>query len=135
MTLKLNYVSILVSDMARALAFYRALGLPIPADADPSGGHIEIEVDGLRIAWETEALMRELNPGWTPPTATGRIGVGMQATSPAAVDEAADRLRAAGYAVPEPFDAPWGQRYLTVTDPDGTGVDVFAWLPGAGAGH
>lgn len=27
-----------------------------------------------------------------------------------------------------PFDAPWGQRYATVLDPDGNGVDLFAPL-------
>lgn len=132
MTLTLNYVSILVSDMARSLAFYRTLGLPIPEDVDTAQGHVEIEVGGLRIAWETEALMRGLNPGWIRPDAGGRIGVGVQATSPAGVDDAMTRLRAAGYDAPEPFDAPWGQRYATVTDPDGTGVDVFAWRADAG---
>lgn len=126
MTVKLNYVGIVVSDMARALAFYRLLGLPIPQDIQIEG-HVEIEDGGLRIAWETEALMRELNPGWTAPVGPGRIGIGVQAPSPAGVDEAAARLRAAGYPAPEPFDAPWGQRYLSVTDPDGTPVDVFAW--------
>lgn len=131
MTLTLNYVSILVSDMARSLAFYRTMGLPIPEDIQIDE-HVEIEVGGLRIAWETEALMRELNPDWTRPDAGGRIGVGVQATSPAGVDEAMTRLRAAGYDAPEPFDAPWGQRYATVTDPDGTHVDVFAWRAGEG---
>ena len=131
MTIKLNYVSVLVSDMARSLAFYRTLGLPIPADADTTAGHVEIEVDGLRIAWESEALMRELNPGWTRPHGTGRIGVAVQADSPAGVDDALARLRAAGHDAPDAFDAPWGQRYATVTDPDGTAVDVFAWQEGA----
>lgn len=27
-----------------------------------------------------------------------------------------------------PFDAPWGQRYATVLDPDGNHVDLFAPL-------
>jgi uncharacterized glyoxalase superfamily protein PhnB len=25
-----------------------------------------------------------------------------------------------------PFDAPWGQRYASVNDPDGNGVDLYA---------
>ncbi|PNY81301.1 VOC family protein [Deinococcus koreensis] len=133
MTLTLNYVSILVSDMARSLAFYRALGLPIPPAADASQGHVEISVGGLRIAWETEALMQELHAGWTRPAGAGRIGVALQSDSARGVDEAAARLRAAGHSVPEPYDAPWGQRYLTVTDPDGAAVDVFAWQSGHGA--
>ena len=32
-----------------------------------------------------------------------------------------------------PFDAFWGMRYATVHDPDGTGVDLFAPLPGGAA--
>jgi uncharacterized glyoxalase superfamily protein PhnB len=32
----------------------------------------------------------------------------------------------------EPWDAFWGQRYATVRDPDGNGVDLFARLPAAG---
>lgn len=34
MTLKLNYVSFIVSDMQKAVDFYRTLGLPIPEDVD-----------------------------------------------------------------------------------------------------
>jgi len=29
----------------------------------------------------------------------------------------------------EPWDAFWGQRYATLRDPDGNGVDLFAALP------
>jgi uncharacterized glyoxalase superfamily protein PhnB len=29
----------------------------------------------------------------------------------------------------EPWDAFWGQRYATLRDPDGNGVDLFAQLP------
>jgi uncharacterized glyoxalase superfamily protein PhnB len=29
----------------------------------------------------------------------------------------------------DPWDAPWGQRYAVVLDPDGTSVDLFAPLP------
>lgn len=34
MTRKLNYVNFSVSDMQKAVDFYRTLGLPIPADVD-----------------------------------------------------------------------------------------------------
>ena len=29
----------------------------------------------------------------------------------------------------EPWDAVWGQRYATLRDPDGNGVDLFAERP------
>ena len=128
--MRLNYVSFVVSEMSAALAFYRTLGLPVPVDVDTTQGHVEIEVSGLRIAWETEALLRQLNPDWRPPAGSGRVGVAVQAGDPAGVDDAVRRVRAAGYRlITEPFDAPWGQRYASVCDPDGTPVDVFAWLP------
>jgi uncharacterized glyoxalase superfamily protein PhnB len=39
-------------------------------------------------------------------------------------------LMSAGYeSQHEPWDAFWGQRYATVRDPDGNGVDLFAPLP------
>jgi uncharacterized glyoxalase superfamily protein PhnB len=28
----------------------------------------------------------------------------------------------------EPFDAPWGQRYASVLDPDGNRIDLYASL-------
>ena len=135
MSLILNYVSFVVSDMERSLEFYRTLGLPIPdgahlnAEGAPED-HVEISQNGLRIAWETEAMIRSLGSGWTPPPAgQSRLGVAFEASSPAEVDAACLRLRLRGYTVgAEPFDASWGQRYATVSDPDGNKVDVFAWL-------
>ena len=46
-----------------------------------------------------------------------------------ALDEVAGRLADGGATVHlAPFDAPWGQRYATVLDPDGNHVDLFAPL-------
>lgn len=132
MTVKLNYLSFIVSDMKKALDFYRTLGLPVPADADASADHVEIEVNGLRIAWDDQKMIESLPGGWrserTASTGHGRLVAGVEAASPAEVDAAVERLRAAGYRIrAEPYDALWGQRYATVLDPDGTPIDVFAW--------
>ncbi|ANE44347.1 VOC family protein [Deinococcus puniceus] len=135
MPLILNYLSFVVADMERSLDFYRTLGLPIPAGAHLNAEgeperHVEIDQNGLRIAWETEALVRQVYPGWTaPPKGQARIGTALEASTPAEVDAACQRLQAQGYEVKAaPYDAFWGQRYATVTDPDGSSVDVFAWL-------
>lgn len=137
MTLTLDYLSFTVRDMAVALAFYRSLGLPIPegahlnAAAEPED-HVEVVVSGLRVAWETEALIRRLNPNWTAPVGQ-RVGIAFKADSPDGVDETCRRLTAAGFAVrDQPYDAFWGQRYATLLDPDGNSVDVFAWSSGTG---
>jgi uncharacterized glyoxalase superfamily protein PhnB len=65
-----------------------------------------------------------------PPRPGTVSGFAMLVESPAAVDETVSRVRAAGHAVvKDPYDAPWGQRYATVADPDGYRVDVFCPLP------
>ena len=137
MPLTLNYLGFVTADLPRTLAFYRALGLPIPdgAHLNTAGkleDHVEVAQGGLRIAWETEALARQLDPDWTPPSGQ-RMGIAFQAGSSAEVDETCERLSALGFAVTTaPYDAFWGQRYATLRDPDGNGINVFAWLQQAG---
>lgn len=50
------------------------------------------------------------------------------------VDALYARLTADGSGVKAPHDAPWGQRYAVVRDPDGNHVDLYAVLPGAAVG-
>lgn len=134
--LTLNYLSFVVAEMPRSLDFYRTLGLPIAEGAHLSEtgeaqDHVEISVNGLRIAWETEKLVGEVYQGWTaPPAGQTRLSAAFEASSAGEVEAACQRLQAAGHIIKAaPYDAFWGQRYATVTDPDGNNVDVFAWLP------
>ncbi len=125
---KLDVVGVVVADMARALAFYRLLGLDVPADADAEP-HVEVHLPGgVRLAFDTEATIASFHPAWKPGTG-GRVGLAFAVPDAAAVDAAYAELTAAGYhGELEPFDAFWGMRYATVHDPDGTGVDLFAPL-------
>ena len=125
---KLQLVEIVVADMARSLAFYRFLGLEIPAEADAEP-HVDVALPGgLRLAFDTEATIASFHPDWKPGTG-GRVGLAFGLPDPAAVDAAYAELTAAGYhGELKPFDAFWGMRYATVHDPDGTGVDLFAGL-------
>ena len=78
---------------------------------------------------DSEATVASFDPAFTPPTGDGRIGLAFLCDSPAEVDAAHARLTGAGYRSHlDPFDAFWGQRYATVLDPDGIGVDLFAPL-------
>lgn len=124
-------VGIVVADMARALAFYRLLGLDIPADADAEP-HVEVALPGgLRLAFDTEETIASFHPSWKAGSGGGRVGLAFSVPDAAAVDAAYAQLIGAGYhGELEPFDAFWGMRYATVHDPDGTGVDLFAPLPG-----
>ena len=67
MQARLDLIGIVVDDMARALAFYRKLGLQIPAEAD-SEPHVEVTLNGgMRLGWDTVETIRSFDPEWTPP--------------------------------------------------------------------
>ena len=119
-------VGLVVADMATTLDFYGRLGLDVP---DEPGPHVELELGGLRLLLDTEDVIRSFLPSWNPPVGGGRVGLAFRLPDAAAVDAAHAELVGAGaHSELEPFDAPWGQRYATVVDPDGTGVDLFTPL-------
>jgi uncharacterized glyoxalase superfamily protein PhnB len=120
-------VEVVAKDLARSLAFYRLLGLAVP---EPDGPHVEVELPGgNRLAFDTEETIAGMHPGWTPPSSAGRVALAFGVATPPEVDELYERLSSDGHPGQlAPFDAPWGQRYATVADPDGTTVDLFAPL-------
>ena len=120
-------VEIVARDVARSLDFYRLLGLAVP---DPPGPHVEVELPGgNKLAFDTEEVIGGMFPGWTPPEGPGRVAIAFGVDAPSEVDALFERLTTAGHpGTLAPFDAPWGQRYATVEDPDGTAVDLFAPL-------
>ncbi|MFE6224521.1 VOC family protein [Streptomyces sp. NPDC057854] len=134
LTPRLDLVGLVVSDMAASLAFYRRLGIDVPAGAE-AAPHVEAVLPGgLRIAWDTEDTVRSFDPGWTRPTGGGRVELAFRCGAPEDVDAAYGELVAAGYAGHlKPWDAVWGQRYAVVLDPDGSGVSLFADAPAARA--
>ena len=116
--------------MAATLAFYRRLGLDIPADADGEP-HVDIDLGGLRLAFDTEATIRSFDPHWSPPSGGHRVALAFDCGTPGQVDAAWAELTSAGYEGHlAPWDAFWGMRYAVIRDPDGTPVDLFARLPG-----
>lgn len=128
-TPRFDLIGIVVKDMGAALAFYRALGMEIPPEAD-SEPHVEVTLPGgLRIAWDAVATIQSFDPDFAPRTGN-TIGLAFEADSPADVDVTYKRLVSAGYTGhKEPWDAFWGQRYAVLQDPDGHGIDLFAALP------
>ena len=131
MDLRLAVIGLVVADMAATLAFYRRLGLDLPAEAD-ARPHVEVEVGGLRLAFDTEEVIRAFDPTYARPEhGSQRMSLAFECRTPAEVDAAYADLTCAGYeSALEPWDADWGMRYAVVHDPDGTPVDLFAPLAG-----
>ncbi|MER7279912.1 VOC family protein [Dactylosporangium sp. NPDC000244] len=127
--MRLNVFGLVVADMPRSLAFYRRLGLDVPAAEDASP-HVEHVLDGgVKLTWDTVETIRSFDPEWTTPVGGNRMGLAFECESPAEVDKVYAELVAAGYAGhKEPWDAFWGMRYAVVHDPDGVGVDLYAGL-------
>jgi len=120
-------VAVAAADLSRAVAFYELLGFRFPALA-PDDQHVEAEA-GVRLMIDDAAMMTQLLGEPPRPGNTAVFAVLMR--SPAEVDEAVGRVARAGHTVVHrPWDAPWGQRYATVADPDGYRVDVFCPLSG-----
>ncbi len=120
---------IFAGDLKRSLDFYRLLGLPVP---DPDGPpHVAIELPGGNtLSFDTEDTIAGMHPGWERPTSTAsRLALAFGVESAAKVDSLYEKVTGAGHPGPlKPYDAPWGQRYATVADPDGNWVDLFAPL-------
>ena len=129
MSARFDAIGLVVQDMAATLAFYRLLGLDIPAEADGEP-HVDFTLPGgTRIIWDTAEVVRSFSD-WQPPGGGGRrIALAFACRIPADVDSTYTALIAAGHQGHlAPFDAFWGQRYATVLDPDGNPVDLFAPL-------
>ena len=131
MTARLDAVGVVVSDLARAVAFYRLLGLEFPEGAESSEhGHVEASLPGgLRLMLDVEDTMRSFDPEWRREQGN-TVALAFACESAADVDRVYAELVAAGATGhKEPWDAFWRQRYAQLKDPDGNAVDLFAQLP------
>lgn len=126
---RLDAIGVIVSDMARAIDFYRRVGLDFPQAAVDEVHAEATGPGGLRVMLDTEASVMSFSD-WHPPAVGGpRTALAFLCDSPDQVDRLCEDLVAAGGQVHlAPFDAPWGQRYATVHDHDGNSVDIFAYL-------
>jgi catechol 2,3-dioxygenase-like lactoylglutathione lyase family enzyme len=124
-------VQIFAEDVKRSLAFYRRLGLPVPEPEGPDP-HVDVALPGgNRLSFDAEQTITGMHPEWAPSESGGRVALAFGLGSPAEVDTMFERLTTAGHPGSlKPYDAPWGQRYATVLDPDGNMVDLFASLAG-----
>ncbi len=108
----LSVVYLYVKDMQRSSAFYRdVLGIPLEGDDDWREATF---AEGVRFAlhlWHEGA----------PEISAGTINVNFEVAD---IDEAAERLRAAGVEIGEIHREPYGS-FFTFTDPEGYRLELF----------
>jgi catechol 2,3-dioxygenase-like lactoylglutathione lyase family enzyme len=122
-------VAVASRDLPRSVAFYNRLGFRFaPLGADDR--HVEAErAGGARLMLDDAAMLESL---WgAAPRPGNHAGFAVRFATPGEVDAAVAAVKGAGDTVAtEAFDAPWGQRYAVVRDPDGYAIDLFAPLGG-----
>lgn len=136
MTLALDFIGIVTADLPASLDFYRTLGLDIAPGQDDAP-HVETVLPGgMTLAWDPVSTVRGFRPDYELPSGENRIGFAFSAASPEEVDRVYAEVvaRFPSAASMAPWDAPWGQRYSTVLDPDGNSIDIYAPLGAGSAG-
>ena len=131
MTLVPSAIGLVANNLSRTLAFYRAIGLDIPASADAEPPVEVTLAGGVRVMFDPESTIRSFDPDWAPPPAgSPRVSLAFECADPAEVDATYTAMTTAGFdGHLAPWDAVWVQRYATLRDPDGNGVDLYAPLP------
>jgi len=118
-------VVLLIDDMPRSVAFYRRLGVPLPADAE---GRTDIVVpigDAHQLVLTTTFVRND--PDRRPPSGGSRILLEFFVDGNAAVDALFTELTGAGYhGRREPFLTNFGAYMGLVDDPDGNTVLITA---------
>lgn len=123
---RLDALGIIAADLDASLSFYRRLGLEFTAFGE--GHHEATMASGFRLMIDNVATIESFS-SYEAPTGGRNVALAFGCEHPADVDAAFGVVTSAGAAVKTPpFDAPWGQRYATVLDPDGNPVDLYAPL-------
>ena len=86
MDVRLDMIGIIARDMRASLKFYCHLGLEAPAGAEDEPHAEAITPGGLRVAWDTADLIKQLYPEHTEPAGGHRMALAFLCPSPADVD-------------------------------------------------
>ena len=128
----LDQIDLVVRDMEKTIAFYRALGVEIPESAiwrTASGAHhVDITMPGgLILHFDSAALAKHYDRGWREPMGSGTRNVfTFKLATPEDVDGIHGRLTSLGHpSAQPPYDTFWGSRYAIVEDPDGNHVGLM----------
>src|SRR5438445_639403 len=140
MQTRIHVITLAVSDLGRALAFYRdGLGLEstgvvgtefVGDETNPAGDVAMFHLHGglILALYPRSELAKDANVPFGPPK-TGEFSIGHAVASKAAVDALLAQAEAAGATVTQsPRDRPWGIYAGYFRDPDGHLWEIM-WNP------
>ena len=114
---RLSLITLGVGDLARARAFYEALGWR--TGADPGDDVVFFQAGGMIVALWDRARLAE-DSGVPDRGGSGGFTLAHNVRSPGEVDAVAEDVRAAGGTLTrEPGETFWGGYSAAFTDPDG----------------
>ena len=126
MALELYMVGVIVSDMERALEFYRRLGLAI-AEGSEEQEHVEVKMGEMVFFLSTKRANARWDPAAREPSGGYRIILEFYLETREALDAKYDELTGFGYAShAAPYDVTPELRFAMVDDPDGNTILLSA---------
>jgi catechol 2,3-dioxygenase-like lactoylglutathione lyase family enzyme len=116
---RVTAITLGVRDLARARAFYEALGWR--SGAAPDDDVVFFDAGGMVLAlWDRARLARDSAVAEADAGGWGGVTLALNVGSPAEVDEVTDQARAAGATIGrEPAATFWGGYSSVFVDPDG----------------
>ena len=126
MPLQLYMVGVIVADMARAVEFYRRLGLEIPAGQEKLE-HVEVKMGELTFFLSTRRANEKWDPATRDPAGGYRIILEFYLETRAALDAKYEEMIGFGYESHcAPYDVTPELRFAMVDDPDGNTILLSA---------
>ena len=115
----LTLVTLGVTDLARSIAFYEALGFRRKARTAEGVGFFQAGAVSFAV-WPVDELAKDANAGVAGPPAFRGVALAWNCRSESDVDAAIEGARLAGGTVPKPAQATfWGGYAGYFADPDG----------------
>ena len=129
MGLELYMIGVIVEDMARALAFYRRLGVDVPEDSEDKP-HVEVKMSGLTFFLNTKRHNARWDPARAEISGTGyRMILEFYLKDRALVDAKYAEMIGYGYASHvAPFEVSPTLYFAMIDDPDGNTILLSAFL-------
>jgi uncharacterized glyoxalase superfamily protein PhnB len=132
----LDQINIVSGDLDTSIAFYRRLGVEVPAQGlwrTDTGTHhasaaLQDTSGAIDLDFDSAVFAQVWNSGWrSEGDLRGRIVLGFKLDSRNSVDDTYLDLTRQGYrGLQPPYDAFWGSRYAIIEDPDGIAVGLMS---------